>query len=80
MQIDRIYGRHLTVKNIRMSNFADAQLTSYSVPSCSFDETPPEPSVLGDPSGPHIELGPTFDVEGCQTPGCQTPAVWRREF
>jgi hypothetical protein len=63
MGIVRIYGRHLTAKNIRMSNFADAQLASYCVPSCSFDETPPEPPVLGDPSGPHIELRPTFDVD-----------------
>lgn len=68
MQIVRIYGRHLTVKNIRMSSFANAQLGSYWVPNCSFDETPPEPPELGDPSGPHIELGQTFDVD-VEVPG-----------
>jgi hypothetical protein len=68
MEIVRIYGRHLAVKNIRMSNVADAQLGSYGVPNCSFDEMPPEPPVLGDPSGPHIELGPTFDVD-VEVPG-----------
>jgi hypothetical protein len=68
IQIVRIYGRHLTAKNIRMSNFADAQFGSYWVPNCSFDEARPEPPVLGDPSGPHIELGPTFDVD-VEVPG-----------